>query len=252
MKKFVVVGRPRTGSTLLLTGLGQHPHICAFGELFHQVLSERESAHAIQTASGKISFDDRSEDAIAFLNERAFPNADPQAKAVGFKLFAEHVKCRGTERLFTRLKDEIPGLKVIHIVRDNYLDVLVSRSIAMKTREWVIFSNQCSSHKRNGRGIRIRLDPEKARGFFDSMKQSDTFFSRFFGGEHYMKITYSDLSKRFVGEIQRAYSFLDVKKIFPVQKTERQSRKRAVKMVENFAELKKAFEGSEYEVFFGT
>ena len=35
-KPFVIVGMPRTGSTLLLTTIQQHPAVLSYSELFHQ------------------------------------------------------------------------------------------------------------------------------------------------------------------------------------------------------------------------
>lgn len=60
----------------------------------------------------------------------------PNAKAVGFKLFKEHVRCAGTRRLFSWLAGQYPDLHVIHIVRPNRLDAWVSRQLAKRSGVW--------------------------------------------------------------------------------------------------------------------
>lgn len=246
MLNFIVVGMPRTRSTLLLTGLAQHPEITAFGELFHAVPTERTVAHAITRDGERIFFDSDRDDAIEFLKSKVFPAARAGSKAVGFKLFAELVQCRGTEKLFMRLKSAFPDLRIIHIVRSNYLEVLASREVATATRCWVQYAGQ----KRSDVQRRVRIQPERARVFFARMKEADRFFEVFFGGGNYLRIDSQTLARDFGGEMKRAYRFLGVSDFEPVPQVEKQVSSSLVDLIENYGELRKAFSGTEYHSFF--
>ena len=117
MRPFVVVGMPRTGSTLLTTGIAQHPEAKCYGELFHPSDYERAHAHALQVNGEWIHFDPNREDAIEFLQNNVFCERDAATKAVGFKLLGDYVYGPGSEKLLLRMRKELPGLQVVHITR---------------------------------------------------------------------------------------------------------------------------------------
>lgn len=169
MTPFIIVGMRETGSDLLVAGLSQHPHITAHGELFHAVDAERSGAHAILRA-GEKRFFGRDEDAIEFLREEVFGVAGQNAQAVGVTILAEHLVSPGTERLFTRLKETFPELKVVHVARENYLDALVSREFAKHNANLVASTDESSG---SDAPPRISVTPEQARRLFERMWQVD-------------------------------------------------------------------------------
>ena len=87
MTPFVIVGTPRTGSFLLLTGLQQHARIEAYRELMHPSDIERAGYHAIIRGEAAIYFSGHG-DAITFLKQQVYERGETSG-AVGFKLFAE-------------------------------------------------------------------------------------------------------------------------------------------------------------------
>jgi LPS sulfotransferase NodH len=246
MREFVIVGMPRTGSTLLLTGLGQHPEITGFGELFHELASERTGSHAFIRNGRKVFFDAERDDAIEFLKEKVFPAARPGSKAVGFKLFLEMVRCPGTEKLLARLKAELPDLRVIHIVRRNYLEVLVSRKVATATKRWIEYIGQKGSDDQ----ARVRVEPERARIFFSRMKEADRIFESVFSGANYLKLEYSALSADFPGEMDHVYEFLGVAPFRAAVMVRKQISQPMSQVVENYDELRRVFCEGEYREFF--
>jgi len=53
MKCFILLGHGRSGSTLLVRSLTEHPNVRMFGELFHYEQKERERAfHALNKKFG--------------------------------------------------------------------------------------------------------------------------------------------------------------------------------------------------------
>lgn len=67
-RHFLICGMPRTGSTLLLASCQKHADIEAYGEIFHEVESERKGRHAIKRPDGQtVYYKGASDDAIEFL-----------------------------------------------------------------------------------------------------------------------------------------------------------------------------------------
>jgi LPS sulfotransferase NodH len=252
MTPYVIVGMPRTGSTLLATGLAQHPDIAYSGELFHPVTNERQYTHHLTIDGKTVFFDPLEDDAITFLQENLYSRSAASYTAVGFKLFGDYVKGPGSERLFMRLKDEIEGLRVIHIKRDNYLDTLVSRELAKITKKWVVFADQDQAPKPRGRRVstKVTISIEMAERFFKAIADVDGFYARHFGGDAYRCVTYDALDRNFVGETSDLFAFLGASPMTAEPKTLRQKSVSNPSMVTNFKELKSHFKGTPYAVFF--
>lgn len=246
MTPFVVVGMPRTGSTLLLLGLGQHPDVQVYGELFHPMKDARESAHRIPTADGFIAFDEAKDDGLAFLKEHVFT---PRHKgAVGFKLFGKHVQCKGAVRLLRRMREEIPGLRVIHIIRPNLLEVLVSERRAVATGKWSL-----PVGGGNGPDMYIppiKINPQVARAYFDDQESNNAYLRMCFAHGPYITVDYDDLSRYFADEVQKVYDFLGVKRYIAKPSLQKQIIVATRSCVSNYDELADAFRGSKYESMF--
>lgn len=246
MIPFIIVGMPRTGSTLLLTGISQHPETQVYGELFHASRSERAGSHVINRDGKQIFFDETKDDAIAFLDEHVF-HADDTAFVVGFKVFAELVSCPGTEKFFLRLKEHYPTLRVIHIFRKNYLDVLVSREVATKTREWVRYANAKTT---GSTSPKIAIDPVRAERFFKGIRSADNFFGGFFEPSRYLRVDYDALSQNFASTMKDVYNFLDLTPFDPTVKLSKQINQPSAVIVENYYDLCKYFQGTTFSSFF--
>jgi LPS sulfotransferase NodH len=252
MTPFIIVGMPRTGSTLLMTTLSQHPRALVYGELFHTVESERRNAHAIRRGDKTIFFDPQAEDAIAFLKRNVWSVENTKHLAVGFKVFGEYVKAPTTERLFVRLKEKYPSLKVIHITRTKYLDAFVSRGLAQRSKEWVRYADSKTNESEvNGkRRICFAADPISLQKFIDSMQEADSFFANHFGGENYIAVDYDGFVLNYQSESQRIYTFLGLDVIEAKQKTLKQNPLKPKDVLTNFADLRRIFRGTKYETYF--
>ncbi|MFN3465334.1 MAG: sulfotransferase [Terricaulis sp.] len=247
MTPFVIVGLPRTGSTLLRTGLSQHPDIRAYGELLHEHSDQRLGPHAIVRGEEKIAYRDALEDAVAFLKREVFFHPDETAQAIGFKLFAEYVRGEGTKDLFQRLKEELPRLKVVHIVRSNYLDALVSREVAQRTKSWVSYAGAETPAVETPR---IRIHPLDALRFFAQYERGDQQLAEAFGGENYVRVDYDTLTQDYSTVINQVYAHLGVGPFEPKQAVKKQLTKRTDDTLENFGELRRHFRGTAYGKYF--
>jgi LPS sulfotransferase NodH len=247
MKCFVVVGMPRTGSTLLSTGLAQHQHARCFGELFHPVENERAHAHALNIDGRRVSFNPLKDDAVEFLNEYVFSDRNADVTTVGFKLFGEYVKGPGSEGLFRQLREKFPQLHVIHIFRRNYLEVLLSRETAAATKQWVVFASGNEEIKGGGP---ITIDPVVAQRFFENMQRMDHFYESYFGGDRYFKAGYEELDNDFQGTMTRAYAFLGLPPQEVKPQTIKQRTKSLRERIVNYDALALTFKDTGFADFF--
>jgi LPS sulfotransferase NodH len=247
MRPFMVVGMPRTGSTLLTTGIAQHPEAKCYGELFHPSDYERAHAHALQVNGEWIHFDPNREDAIEFLQNNVFCERNAATKAVGFKLLGDYVYGPGSEKLLLRMRKELPGLQVVHITRTNYLDVLVSREIARATSQWVIFTGSSEERKTVER---FSIDEAMARQFFCQMRQMDRFHEQFFGGDHYYKVSYEDLEHQYQATMNGTYRFLGLSPHTLTPRTVKQRTRPAEETVSNLRQLARTFANTAYGGYF--
>jgi len=107
--KYIVLARPRTGSTLLNLMLRSHPAVCAWGESFGRIGGQRED----------------------LLLAGIFSRYPERVRGVGFKIHYNHpVDVRHPQ--IWQLLAEMDGLHVIHLKRRNLLRTIVSSQIAQK------------------------------------------------------------------------------------------------------------------------
>ncbi len=140
MKKFIVAGVQRSGTTLITTSLNSHPCIHCDGELFK---SHRPRGEVDVKDSGYLAYLDTSwllhiKDRLwrrrlvyAFL-DRYFEAE--QHGAVGFKLMRNHMDSGRFPMLAKYLVDR--RISVIHIIRANVLKVYISRLGARRRRNF--------------------------------------------------------------------------------------------------------------------
>jgi LPS sulfotransferase NodH len=250
-KPFIVVGLPRTGSSLLITTIQQHPAILTYSELFHPVVTERSGTHAIRRDGAALYFDDQSGDPIEFLKRWVWTDGNADRRAVGFKVFAEYVRADSTRRLFERLRDEIAGLTVLHIRRVNYLDVYLSRLVASKTGSWISYS-EGDPLTRNAGDIRLAVSPEAATRFFQAMVQADAYIEEVFRGECYLTIDYGNLCRNIQEQVDAIFGFLGVETRPVTPAIQKQLTARKEDIIVNYENLVRHFSGTPYEAFFAS
>jgi len=88
-KRFLILGKGRSGSNFLATSLASHPSVMAFGELFSDGGKRRDSIH--WRCPGYYSTDEavaqRRNKPIEFIDQTVFGEVSTKISAVGFKLF---------------------------------------------------------------------------------------------------------------------------------------------------------------------
>lgn len=232
-----IVGNPRTGSTMLSTLLLQHPCIHVHGELFHPVENERRETHALR-GRRKTWFDPEADDAILFLDDHVFGVStdylDRSVSVVGVKVFADHVNTGGASHLFRRIRAHYPEAFVIHMRRDDYLDVLISLEIASRGKQWVNWSHDV---KERGSVSPFSIGVERAREFFEAMYRADSYFALNFIGPRYIPLHYSEVVKDIPAASAALFAQLEVAP-HPVKLvTEKQVQASDLELIKNMDEL---------------
>jgi LPS sulfotransferase NodH len=154
-RPFVVLTAPRSGSAWLVDALNDHPRIAAYGELFVPGTREREGAYGSQDRpffTAYAATDGRGRSRLALLRKRiAYLNAvygRDDVACVGFKLVYKQATLNPGLLAYLSLR----RAKVVHLIRSNVLDSVISWETARARRLF---------HARKGdevKTIKIELD----------------------------------------------------------------------------------------------
>ncbi len=121
---FLVLGAPRTGTSLMIETLDAHPQIRCYGGVFNRGSrgaldpDAEDVAHWIeQLFSSKARLDQP---------QTQRPEAPEGPQAVGFKVHYEQWMGRRAREVLLKL----PDLRIVHVVRDDVLRTLISAKVA--------------------------------------------------------------------------------------------------------------------------
>jgi len=222
-RKFIILSRSRTGSTLLATFLASHPNKKVDHEIFHN-LNGKDFRIVLKYQFGK------------------YPR---RIDAVGFKIFYYHPldeKCNSLWKALENTKD----LYVIHLKRRNILRTHLSWKLANESNEWV--KSKMSSTKLEKKKIFLSVDElnrefERTRNW---EQEGDTMFA-----EHPMiEIYYEDIVNNPETQLKKVTDFLGLSYFQPETHLKKQNPEKLYELINNYDELKNYFEHTPWEAFF--
>lgn len=240
--RFIILARARTGSTMLLTALDKHPQSICYGELFQKPGQMRWYARY-----GRAPAPVTGEEAWSATESLIFRTYPAAIKAVGFKLFYYHAREDGWQSLWRGLQAD-SGLHIIHVRRDNMLEMVVSRAFAERRQEWSHFHGE--SGPETARKGQIELDYETCQQLFVETRDWQAETHAFFAAQPWLEISYEAMASDFVAESRRVQDFLGLEYADVTPATRKQARRTLPERVTNYEELKAAFAGSEWSRFF--
>lgn len=246
-RRFVLLCRSRTGSSLLVSLLDCYRGIRCLGELF--------GAKSVLSNTWIMS------DPIDYIRRAVYRNRSRVVEAVGFKLFYTHAHeelvggysvrmrkvpvavRRRLEKLWIYLQRN-RDVSVIHLKRRNRLRTFVSWKIARRDRIWHSTSDQSAVRP-------IRLDPDECVRDFRRTQEWETEFARFFCKHPVLDVFYEDLQENPASELRRITAFLGVSSdVVTLQSNLRKQNTRTLpETIENFSEVADALRGTEWERF---
>lgn len=236
--RFIVLAHQRSGSSMVIATLNKHAEIVAFGELF----VKRRIGYFVPGFNGqsKALRYLRNTDPVRFLEEHAFSSFPDRIKAVGFKLFPDHLDNQQAAPLWKWLEKN-KGVKIIFLTRENLLDVYCSLIIANKTGNFG-YSEESGKHK-------ITINIEHAEKEFEK-RISYMQEARAKLNEHQvLDLSYETLTKNIPASFERLQSFIGVDQFKLDVPTRKQETRPLSEIIENYGELCRAWKGTAWEQF---
>ncbi len=223
-KKFVIISRSRTGSTLLMALLNNHSEVICEGELFKN----------LNGLSCKIIWQN-------------FFNKKPKIiKQVGFKLFYYH-PFENDKQVWEFIKKE-KDITIIHLVRNNLLRSFTSQKIGEKTKQWT--ENKNRPHEIDLLSKKIKLNYKDCLNTFEKIKRYEEITREDFKSFNFIEVSYEDLNSNRDEELNKIFNKLGLfnEKVGTVMK--KQNPESLQVLIENFEELKIKFKNSKWEYLF--
>ncbi|HQU44770.1 MAG TPA: hypothetical protein PK867_18290 [Pirellulales bacterium] len=260
MIKFVILSFPRTGSNLLAAALRDHPAVKIFGELMNRNSSEAVGELAATWPDCRYRHGGQAGEMLA---EWLFNPARHAAhvRAAGFKLFYDQAREDGAAfSVWTALLDD-PTVHVLHVIRQNLLQVLVSLRTALATDVWAVvrepdggytaYGNQGPRQHRVAQPpVRLRIVPEEAEGFFKSVIAEREWVRRAFQDHPYLAVHYVPLTQEFPDTTTNVFRFLRLPDHRVSPGLVRQSRATPREQIENYEELRTYFRRTIFAEYF--
>lgn len=268
----MIIGKMRTGTTLIQSLLESHHHIISYGEKLHLL--------AIYFNQDSASLHKVVQHPLGYINAEIYKTYPAHIKAVGFKVVysqlgldnvflremntenvTERIRNRRTEfyqfmeanidlldarqrfeELLTNLGSN-SDIKVIHIKRQNKLDMLVSERLANLTGMWNATSDLPLLET-------IRLDIEECTHFFERTCELEKNYDTLFQSHNSLNITYEDMIADLNGCLKSVQEFLDVKYQVLSTDLKKQNKRPSSEVVSNYSELNAHFKNTKWSKYF--
>ena len=254
MVKFLLLGHGRTGSTLIVKSLDEHPNVRMLGELFNIEEAERSRAfHALNRIYAPDKLEKRyyieGEDAEEFLRNGVFYKRPWQEiQAVGYKMFYVHARRYPNEKTAWNYLIHNRDIRIIHLLRRNLFESFVSFKIAMITKEWKRWKGEAKPHS----SVQpLQIDPKELEFYCNQIISYQLWARQSFRDHPFMEFEYeTDICGRFESLMHDIHDFLDVPREPARQLLEKQAKRPLGEIVANYAQLKEHFRDTLYEEFF--
>lgn len=237
VQKVVIITNGRTGSNLLVSYLNSSPEVRAYGEIFGTYyLSSEFLMEKLRKPGG----------AVRHLKEMLHRLTTEKFSSV--KILYQHFDERFRDKrelpslaeVLPELQND-PTIKIIHLRRENLLDVVVSNMLAKKSGKYVGQTYDVAQ---------ITLPPRVCRRHFMAIEKLEQQFRDAFPPERYLELTYEDLTAKPEETLAKVQDFLGVESLKAQSHIEKQNKSAKTDVIENYDELKWFFRRSDYRRFF--
>lgn len=223
-QKLVILGRQRTGSSLLMRLLHAHPKIDMQSEVFRLLQGKSSRTVWKNTFSKKL----------------------PWIKYAGFKLFYNHPD-DSTDREVWDILDAETDVKIIHIKRKNILRTYISKLVAEKTGAW---NSSQEKDEKKSLDKKVFVDIDHCLRELRTLKELETEYGPQKYSHHaYIELFYEDLVDNTGAELDRLFSFLELD-THSIEKRKlnlkRQNPEKMKNLVINYEEFEQSISSSEF------
>jgi len=244
VKRIIVFSEQRTGSNFLLSQLGQHPDFVNCAELLNPANPSR--------APNALTWNEFSElrrnDPVKLVTEYVFNESgwDRANLNIVFKFQYQNVFSKVGARVFDEIVRRFPDTYVIHLIRDNAFDRLVSKLNAEKTGQY--FARVGVETKRLPNPYRVEhiLAERMMRQY---LRRIESVRAKLKALPVRIELTYEQLQADAEKTFAEIFRFLGEEPVETVPVSQKQSID-ARFQVKNYEFLLKYFTGTEFERFF--
>ncbi len=257
MKKFVVVGTQRTGTTLIRTTLNSHPQVTCTGEVFKvpgwyvdRVSRRIIRRTAFQDPSSYSAWTEKSllrrlgHYAWRARNTREYLDqfySDQSSEAKGFKVM--YNQTQRFPAVIPYIRDH--QISVIHVVRENFLKTLVSRIVAEQRN--LYHARQGSDAPR--KAIKVTVPADRLIGELQRIKLHTNRWQELFGDTpHYLRVVYESFSRNKEKEGAEMLAFLGLGSSAMSSSLVKINSDSLVDVIENYSEVESLLRGTEFEL----
>jgi hypothetical protein len=227
--KFIITGQGRCGSNLLKFALKKHPQCQVIGEYFNKKV-----------------YDDVFEEDGKKRAEHYFSSIKKTKTCIGFKIFAHQGTRTPARSVWHYLTDPTNNIHVIHLIRANRFERLLSLEIARKTGAWKYSENSIDRYLSQ----RINHSPEWWQKAFNEDEKTDNSIKKLFRKSPYLSLNFEFLINEWDDHIAAIEDFLHIK-AYPLPKTlKKQETLKQSERVVNYNELKDYFFNTDYAWMF--
>ena len=243
-KRFIVLCHARSGSNLLTWSLGAQEAVEEYGEIFHD-----SPGQAGLGLPPRIQPYQRGADAARFLDADIFgPCPEPKTRAHGFKIFYDHARSTPAVKAAWRYLIEDTDIRVIHLIRRNLLDCLLSLEVAKRTGEWF---RRPGEQPAPPPVAPFSLSPWACLEHFGETTTSRMWATEAFSRHPVLTLEYEkDVCGDFSGAMARAFDFIGVPPIPVTAPVVRQRSREPFEQLLNYDELRRWFRHTLFEEFF--
>lgn len=219
-KKFIILSRPRTGSTLLTKMLLSHPNV-------------KGSCEPLNKLKGR--------NPQKILDDLFVPYR-PKVKAVGFKLHYNHPVDEDHHKTWRILLDD-KTYHIIHLERKNHLRTCVSELISQKLAIYLL-RNKNKRPPIEDRKVIVTYN--EFLEWVDINNMHYNSYSAMFSDHKKIEIEYERLVNSPVDELNRIAGYLSLAEFTPKHKLVQMNPEPLSELIVNFDELKDKLKDSEH------
>ena len=221
-RKFLIVGLPRSGTTLLHTYLNNHPDIWSHGETDITTFQDPEQI------------------------KNLFSPYPANIKAVGAKILLPAGGNFEVERIIKDLDDSEHPPNYIFLYRENLLRWYISLKIAERTHQWSVSDNQKAIplHLKQ-----IEVDTKNLIQDFNQAQQNIVCYKKLFHKRREMVISYEELVHNPEVKLLEVQEFLGVHPVKLKSLLKKQNPELLPRLVLNFKEVTEVLRRTSYEKF---
>lgn len=242
MEKFIVAGTQRTGTSMISDTLRSHPDIGSLGEIFHfrggvggnTTGSYRQYINQKRRVRTIAHYINRPRLVEEYLDQ-LYKHSD--VKALGFKLMLSQV-WQFPESVRYIQKHRI---KVLHLVRENFLKTLVSR-ISAKTRKLYHITKPVNVDK-------IHVPIHSLLSSLDLIAEEVSDWKQFAVNNPYMELSYESFVADREKELENALTFLGVEYLSLDCRLKKINPDDLSQVIENYSEVERTLAGTSHEKF---